>query len=315
MILQNSLKKSWEYKIMNKDYHIPVLKTQSVEALVLNPDGIYVDATFGGGGHSSEILAHLSPKGKLFAFDQDKDAKANTLQDDRFELIETNFRFIKRFLKFHKVNQVDGILADFGVSSHQFDVPDRGFSTRFEGRLDMRMNQTEKLDAAMLVNTYEESDLIRVFRNYGELKMAPKLARTIAHARIEDEIETTTQLNAIVEPLLPKTKVHKFLAQIYQAIRIEVNQEMKALEEFLLQTEDLVKTGGRLSFITYHSLEDRLVKRYIRDGNFTGQVEKDFYGNKLAPFKKIGQLLLPDPTEIKSNNRARSAKLRIAQKL
>ena len=300
---------------MNTNYHIPVLLKQSVDALVLNPDGVYVDATFGGGGHSAEILSRLSSKGKLFAFDQDKDAQQNSLKDDRFELIEANFRFLKRFLKFFKITEVDGILADFGVSSHQFDIPERGFSTRFDAQLDMRMNQNDKLSAYELVNTYEEQDLTRLFRTYGELKMAPKLARAIISERLNKPIETTSELNSVLEPLLPKTKVFKFLAQIYQAIRIEVNQEMKALEEFLLQTQDLVKPSGRLSFITYHSLEDRLVKRYIRDGNFTGQVEKDFYGNKLAPFKKVGQLIIPDKSEIIDNSRARSAKLRIAEKL
>ncbi len=300
---------------MNTNYHIPVLLKQSVDALVLNPDGVYVDATFGGGGHSAEILSRLSSKGKLFAFDQDKDAQQNSLKDDRFELIEANFRFLKRFLKFFKITEVDGILADFGVSSHQFDIPERGFSTRFDAQLDMRMNQNDKLSAYELVNTYEEQDLTRLFRTYGELKMAPKLARAIISERLNKPIETTSELNSVLEPLLPKTKVFKFLAQIYQAIRIEVNQEMKALEEFLLQTQDLVKSSGRLSFITYHSLEDRLVKRYIRDGNFTGQVEKDFYGNKLAPFKKVGQLIIPDKSEIIDNSRARSAKLRIAEKL
>jgi len=300
---------------MNTNYHIPVLLKQSVDALVLNPDGVYVDATFGGGGHSAEILSRLSSKGKLFAFDQDKDAQQNSLKDDRFELIEANFRFLKRFLKFYKITEVDGILADFGVSSHQFDIPERGFSTRFDAQLDMRMNQNDKLSAYELVNTYEEQDLTSLFRTYGELKMAPKLARAIISERLNKPIETTSELNSVLEPLLPKTKVFKFLAQIYQAIRIEVNQEMKALEEFLLQTQDLVKPSGRLSFITYHSLEDRLVKRYIRDGNFTGQVEKDFYGNKLAPFKKVGQLIIPDKSEIIDNSRARSAKLRIAEKL
>jgi 16S rRNA (cytosine1402-N4)-methyltransferase len=300
---------------MNPNYHIPVLRTQSVEALVLNPDGIYVDATFGGGGHSSEILSRLSSKGQLFAFDQDVDAVNNQIADERFTLIQANFRFIQRFLRFHKVKQVDGILADFGVSSHQFDVPDRGFSTRYDAVLDMRMNQTDDLDAKQLINTYEEQDLIRIFRTYGELKMAPKLARVIVNHRAGEIIKTTSQLNSILEPLLPKTKVFKFLAQIYQAIRIEVNQEMKALEEFLLQTQELVKQGGRLSFITYHSLEDRLVKRYIRDGNFQGQAQKDFYGNKLVPFKKVGRLVVPDQTEIDQNSRARSAKLRIAEKL
>lgn len=300
---------------MSKAYHIPVLLKESVDALSIKPDGVYVDVTFGGGGHSREILSRLNDSGKLYAFDQDQDAKANKIDDSRFELIEANFRHIKRFLKFYNLKKVDGILADFGVSSHQFDKAERGFSIRFEGRLDMRMNQNAKTSAAELVNEYEEEELIRVFRSYSELKMAPKLARIICESRKNQSIETTTQLNSIVEPLLPKTKINKFLAQIYQGIRIEVNQEMSALEEFLIQTPDVLKTNGRLSCITYHSLEDRLVKRFIRDGNFSGQVQKDFYGNNLAPLKKVGKLIVPKENEIIENNRARSAKLRIAEKI
>lgn len=278
-------------------------------------EGIYVDVTFGGGGHSREILSRLGDEGKLYAFDQDQDAVLNKIDDPRFELIEANFRHINRFLKFYKVKKVDGILADFGVSSHQFDKAERGFSTRFEGSLDMRMNQNTELSATELINEYEEEELTRVFRRYSELKMAHKLARVISQARQNEKIQTTTQLNSIVEPLLPKTKVNKFLAQIYQGIRIEVNQEMLALEEFLKQTPDVLSQGGRLSCITYHSLEDRLVKRFIRDGNFSRQVQKDFYGNNLAPLKKVGKLIVPQENEILENNRARSAKLRIAEKV
>ncbi|MGO2103078.1 MAG: 16S rRNA (cytosine(1402)-N(4))-methyltransferase RsmH [Psychroflexus halocasei] len=300
---------------MNKAYHIPVLLKESVDALAIKPEGIYVDVTFGGGGHSREILSRLGDEGKLYAFDQDQDAVLNKIDDPRFELIEANFRHINRFLKFYKVKKVDGILADFGVSSHQFDKAERGFSTRFEGSLDMRMNQNTELSATELINEYEEEELTRVFRRYSELKMAHKLARVISQARQNEKIQTTTQLNSIVEPLLPKTKVNKFLAQIYQGIRIEVNQEMLALEEFLKQTPDVLSQGGRLSCITYHSLEDRLVKRFIRDGNFSGQVQKDFYGNNLAPLKKVGKLIVPQENEILENNRARSAKLRIAEKV
>ncbi|PJX23936.1 16S rRNA (cytosine(1402)-N(4))-methyltransferase [Psychroflexus sp. S27] len=301
--------------MMNKAYHIPVLLKESVDALAIKPEGIYVDVTFGGGGHSREILSRLGDEGKLYAFDQDQDAVLNKIDDPRFELIEANFRHINRFLKFYKVKKVDGILADFGVSSHQFDKAERGFSTRFEGSLDMRMNQNTELSATELINEYEEEELTRVFRRYSELKMAHKLARVISQARQNEKIQTTTQLNSIVEPLLPKTKVNKFLAQIYQGIRIEVNQEMLALEEFLKQTPDVLSQGGRLSCITYHSLEDRLVKRFIRDGNFSGQVQKDFYGNNLAPLKKVGKLIVPQENEILENNRARSAKLRIAEKV
>lgn len=314
-ILPNWQRKSWENKRMNKAYHIPVLLKQSIDALAIKPDGIYVDVTFGGGGHSREILSRLGENGKLYAFDQDQDAVLNKIDDPRFELIEANFRYLKRYLKFYGVKKVDGILADFGVSSHQFDKAERGFSIRFEGQLDMRMNQEAGISAAELVNTYEEAELIRVFRRYSELKMAPKLARLICQAREDKEITTTMQFNAIVEPLLPKTKINKFLAQIYQGIRIEVNQEMSALEEFLVQTPDVLENQGRLSCITYHSLEDRLVKRFIRDGNFSGQVEKDFYGNNLAPLKKVGKLMIPAQDEISENNRARSAKLRIAEKI
>lgn len=299
----------------NKAYHIPVLLKESVDAMAIKPDGVYVDVTFGGGGHSREILSRLGDEGKLYAFDQDQDAVLNKIDDPRFELIEANFRHINRFLKFYKVKKVDGILADFGVSSHQFDKAERGFSIRFEGSLDMRMNQNAGLSAFELINEYEEDELIRVFRRYSELKMAPKLARVILQSRENKAIETTTQLNSIVEPLLPKTKINKFLAQIYQGIRIEVNQEMLALEEFLEQTPDVLKQGGRLSCITYHSLEDRLVKRFIRDGNFSGQVQKDFYGNNLAPLKKVGKLIVPQENEVLENNRARSAKLRIAEKI
>lgn len=296
-------------------YHNPVLLKETVDGLNLKEDGVYVDVTFGGGGHSREILSRLGPDGKLFAFDQDPDALENAIDDERFTLINENFRFIKRFLRFYGVRKVDGILGDFGVSSHQFDVAERGFSTRFESALDMRMNQKSHLSAHQVVNEYEEKELKAVLYNYGELRNAPRITRAIISARKEGEIKTSEQLKEVLKPFLPMGKEHKILAQIYQAIRIEVNQEIEALKEFLLQTEGLLESGGRLSLISYHSLEDRLVKRFIRSGMFEGEPEKDFYGNISVPFKKVGKLIVPSPEEIRKNNRARSAKLRIAEKL
>ena len=297
------------------EYHNPVLLQETVDGLAIKEDGIYVDVTFGGGGHSREILNRLGPKGKLFAFDQDKDALENALDDERFVLINENFRFIKRFLRFHGIRKVDGILGDFGVSSHQFDVAERGFSTRFESKLDMRMNQQSSLSAHQVINEYEEKQLREVLFNYGELRNAPKIAKTVVSARKEGEIATSEKLKEILKPFLPIGKEHKILAQIYQAIRIEVNQEIEALKEFLLQTEELLGKGGRLSLISYHSLEDRLVKRYIRSGMFEGEPEKDFYGNISVPFKKVGNMIVPTFEEIKRNNRARSAKLRVAKRI
>ncbi len=296
-------------------YHNPVLLKESVDGLNIQPSGVYVDVTFGGGGHSREILKRLGPQGKLFAFDQDQDALANKIEDERFTLINENFRFIKRFLRFHNVKKVDGILGDFGVSSHQFDVAERGFSTRFESNLDMRMNQNSTLSAFDVVNNYEEKELQAVLFNYGELRSAPKIARTIISARKEGEIVTSERLKEILHPFLPVGREHKVLAQVYQAIRIEVNQEIEVLKEFLLQTETLLNPGGRLSLISYHSLEDRLVKRYIRSGMFEGEPEKDFYGNISVPFQKVGKMIVPSSEEIKGNNRARSARLRIAERI
>lgn len=300
---------------MGTSYHNPVLLEETVDGLNIQPSGVYVDVTFGGGGHSREILSRLGPQGKLFAFDQDKDALANTIDDERFTLINENFRFLKRFLRFYGVKKVDGILGDFGVSSHQFDVAERGFSTRFESKLDMRMNQQSTLSAYEVVNNYEEKQLRAVLFNYGELRSAPKIARTIVSARKEGEIATSERLKEVLQPFLPMGREHKVLAQVYQAIRIEVNQEIEALKEFLLQTEGLLKSGGRLSLISYHSLEDRLVKRYIRSGMFEGEPEKDFYGNISVPFQKVGKMIVPSSEEIKRNNRARSARLRIAERL
>ncbi|WP_205623789.1 16S rRNA (cytosine(1402)-N(4))-methyltransferase RsmH [Flavobacterium reichenbachii] len=297
------------------EYHNPVLLHPTVDGLNIKPDGVYVDVTFGGGGHSKEILRRLGPNGKLFAFDQDEDALANALPDERFTLINENFRFIKRFLRFHGIKSVDGILADLGVSSHQFDVPERGFSTRFDAELDMRMSQKNDLNAYRVVNEYEEQDLRRVFFDYGELKNAPVLARTIVEARSGYPIKTTDELKEVLAKHLPERVRNKILAQIYQAIRIEVNQEMDVLKEFIEQSLELLNPGGRFSVISYHSLEDRLVKRFIKNGMFEGEPERDFYGNFSVPFKTIGKLIVPDDAEIKINNRARSAKLRIAEKI
>ncbi len=300
--------------MMKMEYHNPVLLKESVDGLDIKPDGIYVDVTFGGGGHSREILSRLGPNGRLYAFDQDEDALANSIDDERFVLINENFRFIKRFLRFHNVKSVDGILGDLGVSSHQFDVAERGFSTRFEGELDMRMSQKQDLNAYKVVNEYDEENLRRVFLDYGELKNAPVIARVIIEARELEPIKNTEQLKVVLGRFLQAHKSHKILAQMYQAIRIEVNQEMEVLKEFLEQSLEILKPGGRLSVISYHSLEDRLVKRIMKNGMFEGEPERDFFGNFSVPFKTIGKLIVPDFQEIKSNNRARSAKLRIAEK-
>lgn len=296
-------------------YHNPVLLEESVAGLDIDPAGIYVDVTFGGGGHSRAMLEQLGPEGKLYAFDQDKDALTNDLGDERFTLISENFRHTRRFLRFHGIKKVDGVLGDFGVSSHQFDVADRGFSTRFEAKLDMRMDQTQALSAYEVVNAYDEKDLKSVLSQYGELRQAPKMARAIAFKRQQESITTSEDLKEVLKPFLPPNREHKILAQVYQAIRIEVNKELDVLKEFLQQMEELIKPGGRLSLISYHSLEDRLVKRYIRNGLFEGEPEKDIFGHFEVPFKKVGKLIVPQRQEVKKNNRARSAKLRIAEKL
>tara|TARA_Y100000385_G_scaffold291950_1_gene374495 strand:+ start:6641 stop:7537 length:897 start_codon:yes stop_codon:yes gene_type:complete len=297
------------------EYHNPVLLDESVGGLAIKKNGVYVDVTFGGGGHSRKILQHLGPEGKLFAFDQDKDALSNSVDDQRFTLINENFMYMKRFLRFHSVREVDGVLADFGVSSYQFDAPDRGFSIRFDAPLDMRMNQDDKVSAKTIINTYSEEELKRLFWEYGELRIAPALARTIVEARTELAIETTFELKNLLNKYLPKGKQNKILAQIYQAIRIEVNNELEVLKTFLMDSKEVLKKDGRLSVISYHSLEDRLVKRFIRNGMFEGEPERDMFGNFSVPFKKVGKLIVPNAEEIKENNRARSAKLRIAQKL
>ncbi|MCH2034829.1 MAG: 16S rRNA (cytosine(1402)-N(4))-methyltransferase RsmH [Tenacibaculum sp.] len=294
------------------NYHKSVLLEESVDALNIKEDGVYVDVTFGGGGHSKEILSRLGENGRLFAFDQDADALQNTIQDDRFVLIGENFRYIKRFLRFHGVQKVDGVLADLGVSSYQFDEATRGFSTRFDGELDMRMNQSSGLSAKVVINEYEEERLADVLYLYGELRNARAIAKQIVNSRSEKSIDTSFGLKEVLKRFLPKAKEHKILAQIYQAIRIEVNEELEVLKEFLMQMPELLNEEGRLSVISYHSLEDRLVKRFIRTGKFQGEPEKDFYGNTNEPMKKVGKLIVPTQDEIKINNRARSAKLRIA---
>jgi 16S rRNA (cytosine1402-N4)-methyltransferase len=300
---------------MKMGYHNPVLLKETVDGLNIREDGVYVDVTFGGGGHSRGILNRLGEKGRLIAFDQDQDALLNIIDDSRFTLINENFRYLKRFLRFHGVMKVDGILADFGVSSHQFDVAERGFSIRFDGELDMRMNQQDELSAYHVINEYDEEQLRKVFKEYGELRQAPAIARVLVAERKTQDIKTTDQLKSVLRKFLPPRRENKILAQIYQAIRIEVNQEIEALKEFLTQTPELLDVGGRLSFISYHSLEDRLVKRFIRNGMFEGEPEKDVFGNFEVPFKKVGKLIIPEQEEIEINNRARSAKLRIAERI
>lgn len=297
------------------EYHRPVLLKEAVDGLDIQPEGVYVDVTFGGGGHSREILDRLGPNGKLIAFDQDKDALKNALDDPRFQLVNQNFRFLKQFLRFYGHREVDGILGDFGVSSHQFDKAERGFSTRFEGPLDMRMDRDSKFSAYNVVNNYEEVQLRKVLAQYGELRNAVGMARVIVAAREEEKIKTSEQLKKVLKRFLPTHRENKILAQIYQAIRIEVNQELEALKEFLLQAVEVLKPQGRLSLISYHSLEDRLVKRFIRNGMFEGEPEKDVFGRVEVPLKAVGKLIIPSAEEIAENNRARSAKLRVAQKI
>ncbi|QBA63425.1 16S rRNA (cytosine(1402)-N(4))-methyltransferase RsmH [Muriicola soli] len=296
-------------------YHNPVLLRPSVDGLNIKQDGVYVDITFGGGGHSKAILERLGEKGRLFAFDQDEDALNNDINDDRFTLINENFRYLGQFLKFYGIRKVNGILADFGVSSHQFDSAERGFSTRFEGELDMRMSKRNQLSAFEVINEYSAERLGQILKQYGELRNAHAMAKTIVESRDKKTIKTSADLKQALQRFLPGHKEHKILAQIYQAVRIEVNQELEAIKEFLLQTPGLLPEEGRLSIISYHSLEDRLVKRFIMTGNFEGELEKDFYGKPLKPFKKVGNLVVPDEEEIKQNNRARSAKLRIAERI
>ena len=296
-------------------YHNPVLLQQSVDDLVTNSDGIYVDCTFGGGGHSREILSRLSEKGKLYSFDQDLDALKNNIDDERFTLINQNFRFLENSLLMYGISEVDGILADLGVSSHQFDEADRGFSTRSDAPLDMRMNVMQSLDAKKVINEYEEETLADIFYHYGELREARKLAREIVHQRKGKKISTTEDLKKLFS-YIPPHKQNKFFAQVFQAIRIEVNQELEVLKEMLLQAYKILKPGGRLVVISYHSLEDRLVKRFLKNGMFEGEPQRDIYGNYAKAFELIkSKATIPDDKEIEENSRARSAKMRTGIKL
>ena len=295
-------------------YHSPVLLNECIEGLNIKPTGIYVDVTFGGGGHSKEIMKHLDG-GKLFAFDQDADAYENNLRQDGFKLIDANFRYLRNFLRMEGVKKVDGILADLGVSSHQFDVAERGFSTRFEGELDMRMNPKSDLSAKEIVNDYSEENLANVLYKYGELKNSRRIAKEIVNARQVEKINTTSELIFIVAKIVPEKYRNQFLARIFQAIRIEVNDEIVALEEMLLSAVDMLTPGGRLVVLSYHSLEDRLVKNLMKKGNLEGNTEKDFFGNPIKDLKEINRkVIVATADEIKQNSRARSAKLRIAEK-
>jgi len=297
-------------------YHVPVMLNECLEGLNIQPNGIYVDVTFGGGGHSKAIFKQLNENGKLVAFDQDPDAQQNVWNASNFLFVPSNFSFLKNHLKALGISQVDGILADLGVSSHQFDEGKRGFSIRSNDELDMRMNQFGALSAKSVMNEYTEEELIRIFRKYGELHAPGKVAGTICRARSNKKIQTTGELIAVLEPIAPKFKEHKFYAQVFQAIRMEVNNELDVLEKFLEQTQEVIKPGGRLVVMSYHSLEDRLVKNYMKRGNFEGVVEKDFFGNILKPFEEVTRKpVSPSESEIELNTRARSAKLRIAERV
>ncbi len=296
------------------EYHKPVLLKECIDGLNINPEGIYVDVTFGGGGHSKEILKHLTT-GKLYAFDQDEEAVKNKINDERFVLIKQNFKYLKNFLKMYNALPIDGLLADLGVSSHQFDEGGRGFSIRFDAKLDMRMDVNTKLTAADILNTYSEEDLKRIFKMYGEVDNSGRLAYAIYHSRKEKQIETVNDLKAAIGKCVKRGRENQYYAQVFQALRIEVNKELDALQDLLLQSLDVLKEGGRLVVISYHSLEDRLVKNIMRSGKFEGEVEKDFYGNQITPFKQITRKpITPGDEENAENSRARSAKLRIAEK-
>lgn len=297
-------------------YHIPALLTETVDGLNVKPDGVYVDVTFGGGGHSREIMRRLGKKGMLIAFDQDMDAYANRIDDARFVFVRSNFRYLKNFLRYHGIEKVDGVLADLGVSFHHFDVASRGFSFRMDAELDMRMNTRSPLKASDVLNSYSEEDLIRIFRVYGELAQPQKIAKSIVRVREEKSFLMVQDLLSVVERLIAKEKAKKELACVFQALRIEVNKEMEALKQMLTQTSEVLKVGGRLSVLSYHSLEDRLVKNFMKTGNFDGEVEKDFYGNIIAPLKMMSnKVIVPSAEEVVQNPRSRSAKLRVAEKL
>ncbi len=303
-------------KLNNMAYHRPVLLNESIEGLNINPKGIYVDLTFGGGGHSRLVLENLGKKGRLFTFDQDPDAQQNLTNDKRLIFIQANFRYMRNFLRYHKISKVDGILADLGISSYQIDQPERGFSFRTESELDMRMNPSSRKSALNVLNEYPEDDLYRIFREYGELKSLGRIVRAIIIARETETIKSSTQLENVLGDVVPTHTRSKFLAKIYQAIRIEVNDEVDALKEMLVQTAGCMNPGGRLVVITYHSLEDRLVKNYIKAGNLEGEIKKDFYGQPESCWKMINRkVITPAEAELEENRRSRSAKLRIAEKV
>jgi len=300
---------------MKSDYHLPVLLKESINGLKIDEEGIYVDATFGGGGHSLEILRTLSKKGRLISFDQDPDSINNSYEESNFYFVNENFKYMKRFLKNLGFSKVNGILADLGVSSFQINTPDRGFSYRYDAALDMRMNKKNTLNAKEVINSYNHENLSKILFEYGEIKNSKKISKEIIKARTANKINTTFDLNKILKPLYPEMYLNKNLSRIYQAIRIEVNKELDVLKSFLEQTSELLSPGGRLCVISYHSLEDRIVKRYITNGNFSTTAEKDLYGNFSVPFKKIGKMIQPSAEELKENIRSRSAKLRIAEKI
>ena len=296
-------------------YHNPVLLNESISGLNINPSGIYVDVTYGGGGHSQEILKNLNANGKLIAFDQDQDAIENNSNDSRLNLVKSNFKYLNNFLNYFKINEIDGLLADFGISSHQIDNKNRGFSTRFNSKLDMRMNSTQKIDAKAIVNDYDKDQLEYIFKNFGELRNYKKVTEKIISERAKKSIETTGDLKKILAPLVRVTDENKFLAQVFQSIRIEVNDELEVIRTLLSESSKYIKKGGRLVCISYHSLEDRIVKKFIQNGGFNDEVTSDLYGNKNTIFKKVGKMITPSNQEIKINNRSRSAKLRIAEKI
>ena len=300
---------------MKSDYHLPVLLKESINGLKIDDEGIYVDATFGGGGHSLEILRSLSKKGRLISFDQDPDSINNSYEESNFYFVNENFKYMKRFLKNLGFSKVNGILADLGVSSFQINTPARGFSYRYDAALDMRMNKNNTLDAMKVINSYNHENLSKILFEYGDIKNSKKISEEIVKARTANKINTTFDLNKILKPLYPERYLNKNLSRIYQAIRIEVNKELDVLKSFLEQTSELLLPGGRLCVISYHSLEDRMVKRYITNGNFSTTAEKDLYGNFSVPFKKIGKMIQPSAVELKENIRSRSAKLRIAEKI
>ena len=296
-------------------YHNPVLLNESISGLNINPSGIYVDVTYGGGGHSQEILKNLDSNGKLIAFDQDQDAIENKSDDSRLNLVKSNFKYLNNFLNYFKIEQIDGLLADFGISSHQIDNKKRGFSTRFNSELDMRMNSTQKINARIIINDYDKDQLEYIFKNFGELKNYKKVTEKIISERTKRSIDTTGDLKKILAPLVKVKDENKFLAQVFQSIRIEVNDELEVIRTLLSNSSKYIKKGGRLVCISYHSLEDRIVKKFIQNGGYNDEIVSDFYGNKNFIFKKVGKMITPSSEEIKLNNRSRSAKLRIAEKI